>query len=98
MPLLAVMVPNAKKKRMEARYFHEQFDGTTVDPAECTCKPFFCTSSGQWAWSLTCPIDDHKAHARRAQWAATEEDQEELPPCHIAHACPARSPALTFIA
>lgn len=55
-----------KRLKKEYRYFHQQLDGTVIDPAECTCVPDFV--NGEWGWQLACPIDDHKARAQMAQW------------------------------
>jgi hypothetical protein len=55
-----------KRLKKEYRYFHQQLDGTVIDPAECVCVPDFV--QGEFAYLLACPIDDHKARARMALW------------------------------
>lgn len=65
-----------KRLKKEYRYFHQQLDGTVIDPAECCCIPDFV--NGEWGWQLACPIDDHKARAQMAQWDWDEPRQVKV--------------------
>lgn len=62
------------KLKKTFRYVHVNFDGVTIDPAECTCTPFFATDSGEWNWLEECPIDDHKVFARKQRAAELDEE------------------------
>lgn len=75
MPLVAQKVINPKTRKPERRYLHQQFDGSVIDPSECTCLPFFASLTDWFVWREECPIDDHKCFARLDR--ARELDEED---------------------